>query len=239
MLPRWHRSIIAVVGLAGMSLPLTPGAERAAYSSIAPATAVHGAVESNLTLVRQWLSDKDYASAADATNGLATLAQLYGYQSDDPDWRKRSAALQEACSRLADAVERKSRADSDNAVAECARLLGEMAQNPPTGSRRVEKNFKPFGSSKTWMQLMDGAYVDAKRAETTKELEQRALAIAEEVHVVGFLREDSKWRASAAEVSAAALRAARLAKEKDLAAARRALKEVHHRCEACHEHSRR
>jgi hypothetical protein len=244
MLPRWQMSIVACAGLAGGliwsegGLPPSFGADAASYSPVVPAPAIHAAVESNLKLVRQWLMDKDFASAAEAAHGLVALARLYGYQSAESDWRKRSSALQEVCTGLAEAVERKSAVESDKAVAACTRVLDDMARNPPAGARLVAKNFKPFGNSKTWMQLMDGAYVDAKRTETAKELELRALAIAEEVHVVGFLREDPKWRDSAAEVRDAALRTARLSKENDLGGARKALREVYQRCEACHERTR-
>jgi hypothetical protein len=240
---RWPTTVLACVGLAG-SLLLWPGSEQlsaegeaAGYVPVAPASAIHGAVESNLNLVRQWLVEKDYASAAEATTGLSALVRLHGHQSVEPEWRKRSEALRDACDQLAKAVERKSAADCDKAIAECTRLLGDMARHPPAGKPAAVKNFKPHGDSKTWMLLMDGAYVDAKRAESAKELEQSALALAEEAHVVAFLRDDAKWRLSAQEVRDAALRTARLAKEEDLATARKALKQVYQRCEACHERS--
>jgi hypothetical protein len=222
---------LVCAGLAGLFL----AAERPAYSPIASPAATRAATASSVKLVRSWLDEKDFASAAEAAQGLKTLAQLYGYQGDDADWLKRSAALQQACNRLHDAIARKSVVDCEKSATECSRFLDDLARNPPAGAKRTEKTFKPFGTTKTWMLLMDGAYVDTKRAETAREVELLSLAIAEEANVVGFLREDRPWRTSADEVRDTALRAAKLAADNDLSGARKTLKEMHRRCEVCHE----
>ncbi len=234
MPPRWTPLMFAV-GLAG-GLLLPEGA-CSSSASAEPAAAVHAVIESQLKLVRQWLDDKDFDSATEAARGLLTLAQLYGHQGTDADWNKRSALLQKACARLADAVQRNSAAESAKAAAECARLLDDMRDHPPVSARR--ENSKPFGSAKTWMALMEGARVDAKRAETAKELELLTLAVAEEARIVALLRSDARWRRSSDEVRDAALKASRLARDNDRAAARKALKEMYQRCEACHQREQR
>ncbi len=226
------------IGIAGALLSCEAGQSAAPdpYVPVAPPAALHAAVRSNLKLVRHWLGEKDFVSAAQSAKGLAAVAQLYGYQGSEPGWKKRIAALGEATGRLADAVRRHSLPDCEKAAAECDRSLDELAKNPPV---KPDPNSRPFGTNKVWMLLLEGAYVDAKRAETAPELEQISQAIAEEVGVVGRMRREAKWQAAAGEVRDAALRVAKLAGGNDLPAARKALKEIYRRCEACHQREKR
>ena len=209
-----------------------------AYAPVASPAALNSAVGSNLKLVRHSFGEKDFVSAAEATKGLTLVIQLYGSQSTEPNWRKRIAVLEQACSRLVDSVRRRDLAACGVAGSECDRLLADLAKSPPPQTK-ANPNFKPFGTNKVWMLLLEGAYVDAKRAETAKELEQISQTIAEEVGMVGRLRSDARWQASAGEVQTAALQVARLAAANDLPAARKGLKEIYRRCEICHQRDKR
>lgn len=237
MMSRWCRYVIGVAALAGFVLTTGRYVPRAhAADAVSNAAAVHAAVLSSLKLVRNWLDDKDFVSAAQASTELATIARLYAYQGTDDAWRKRGNAFQEVCGRLGDAVRRKSAADADKAYAECERLLSDLGRNPPTGARA---DFKAFGTNKTWMLLVEGTYRDAKRADSAREMELQIRALAEEMTVVAGLHSDAKWRGLANDVREAALRVAPLATGTDLAPARKALKEVYQRCEVCHQGNKR
>jgi hypothetical protein len=204
------------------------------FSPVAPVTVLHAAQQANLKLVRDWLNDKDYASAAEAAQGLLALTQLYQYHSAEPAWRQKTTALREACSRLMAAARAKDLAGCTKSVQDYATLLTELAKAQPGGSKADEPNFKPLGSVKTWMLLMDGCYGDAKFAETPQELESLAYALAEGANVTIHLRADARWRQAALETRAAALATVQKAQSKDLDGARASLKTVYHRCEACH-----
>ena len=225
-----------VVGLlAGLSLA-EPAGE--GYSPVVPPASVHAALQSTLKTVQDWLADKDYASAAEAGQALTALAHLYTYQGSQPAWREKTTALAETSTRLTAAAQKKDAAACARLAQECGRLLEDLAGSSP-GDRPVEKGFRPHGSTKTWMTLMDWAYGDAKTAKQPQELEQLAGAIAEEVNAVQFQRTEARWQQSSLDVRSAALEVAEKAKGKDLAAAKAALKTVYSRCEACHEGYRR
>jgi hypothetical protein len=123
----------------------------------------------------------------------------------------------------------------DKALQQCEKLLAELVQNPPTGPKVVDKDFKVFGSTKAWMLLMDGAYADAKTAKKAQELEYLAYVIADELNVAAHLRTEPRWRQTATDNREAALVVAKKAQANDLEGARAALKEVYNRCEACHQ----
>jgi hypothetical protein len=234
----WRKLLsgLVIVGLlTGLSLAEPAGD---GYSPVVPATSVHAALQSTLKTVRDWLNDKDYASAAEAGQALTALAHLYTYQGSQPGWREKTTALAETSTRLTTAAQKKDAAACTRLVQECTRLLEDLSSGSP-GDRPLEKNFKPHGSTKTWMTLMDWAYGDAKTAKQPQELEQLAQAIAEEANAVQFQRTEARWRQSSLDVRAAALEVAETAKAKDLAAAKTALKTVYNRCEACHEGYRR
>lgn len=211
-----------------------PGAAPA-YAPVAPAKALHAALESNLKLVGGWLDEADFISAAQAAQGLDVLAWLYAHQGDEPRWRERTAALRQACAGLVAAARRQDAAACAKAARACADLLIVLAKAPPGEARPVVKDFRPPGATKTWMLLMEGAYADGKTARSPEQLARYAHEIAEEANAVSFLRSDPRWRKMAQEVSVSALRAAEMAHGKDVEKARTALKAVYARCEACHE----
>jgi hypothetical protein len=207
------------------------------YTPVAPAAPLHTALQSNLKQFGDWVDEKDFPSAAMTARGLLALAHLYGYQSTDPAWKKQIAALTETCNQLANAAGQKSAAECQKGMESCKRLLAELAKYPLNGAKAVEKSFKPPAATKTWMLLMDAAYSDAKTAKSPKELEHLAYAIAEEVNASAFLRNDANWRKQALAVREAALKVVK--ESDDLAVAKKSLKEIYNRCEACHQNSKR
>lgn len=223
-----------LAGLLFVSMAQSAQEPSSGFTPIAPAAAIHTALQGQWGVVREWLKGKDYASAGEAVRGLSTLVHLYGYQAVDPAWQKRTAKLQAACTRLAEAVQRKAATDATQALEECGRLLEDMAKNPPMGPKVVAPDYKPVGSIKTWMLLLDGAYVDAKSAKTPQQLEQLTQAIAEQAHATAYLRTDARWRELSRDVRDTALQVAQIARKGELDAARQALKQVYQRCETCH-----
>ena len=232
---RWRRflAIGAILALAGLTVSLAD--DSTAYTPVAPPRALLTALRTNLKIVEDWLNDKDYASAGQTTQGLIVLAQLQAYQSADKDWQQRTKALAEAGGRLLAATKKKDAAACEKSVQECAALLDGMAKQPATGPKVTVKNFATFGSTKTWMLLMDGAYVDAKSAKKPEELLDLAYALAETLNVTSHLRNDARWRTMALDNRKVALSAASKAAANDLDGARRDLKAVYAGCEACHQ----
>ena len=125
------------------------------------------------------------------------------------------------------------RADCLKLLDDCNRRLGELAKAPPAAPA-PDKAFKPQGSAKTWMLLLDASYSDAKTAKTAGEMELLAHAVAEESNALQYLRADSSWRKWSCETRDAAVAVAEKAKAGDLAGARAALKTVYNRCDSCH-----
>jgi hypothetical protein len=209
------------------------------FTPVAPSSAIQVALQCNVKIVRDWLDQKDYASAVQSVQTLGGLVQLYSYQTSDPAWRERTTALRDAFGRITASAKGKDAAGTKKALQECEALLREMAQNPPQGSRGPDASFKPVGNQAQWMRLLDGTYVDAKSTDDLKELENLAYALAEEANAVQFLRADAKWRQQAADVRKAALETAATAQKGSLAPARAALKGVYQHCQACHDSTRK
>lgn len=205
------------------------------YSPVAPATALQSALKSNLKIVSDWLNDKDYVSARETADGLDALAQLCGLQSTNPEWQTKTTAMRSACVKLAAATRKKDAVECKASLKECEQRLAELTQSSLPEKKPIHSSIKPFGSTKTWMLLMEGAYVDAKSVKNVKDLEAHAFAIAEESNLVSLLRSDPRWRKSAIEVRDAALEVVREVQGNKLDVARQALKNVYQRCEACHQ----
>ena len=238
MLSRWQTSapgwLVLVLALTGSAAD-----RKASYEPVGTPAALHLVLRSNLLVVRDWLKEKDFASAAETIRGLTTLAELASNQSADAGWRKRCGELQQGITRLAAAAGRKAGPDADKALAECSDLLEELAKNAPgVEGRTGPTNFKPAGSTKTWMLVMEWSHVDAKSAKTARELDLLAQAIAEEANAVAWLKNDATWRADSLSVRDAALKVATQARD-DFAGAKKALKGVAQRCEVCHDRTRK
>lgn len=231
---RTSRLLVVAVVLSAAAWSAAPPDE-SAYSPVAPARALHAALRINLKIAQDWLNDNDFASAGQTAQGVIVLAQLYGFQSTEKPWQQRTRALAEAAGRLLAATRKKDAAGCAKSAQDCAALLAELDKHPPAGPKAVVKNFATFGSTKTWMLLMDGAYVDAKAARTPAELRDCAHALAEILNVSSHLRSESRWRTMAFETRRAALAVAAQAEAGSLEEARRGLKAVSTSCEACHQ----
>jgi hypothetical protein len=229
----WSVLVLGVLGACGLAEPTEKG-----YSPVSPPSAVGAALLLELKVLQGWIDDKDFASAVQCSQGLTSLAHLHGYQGSQPAWRAKSSDLAATCTRLASSARNKDAGECSRLVKECRRLLDELAKTPP-GSPASGKDFKPQGSTATWMRLMDGVYSDAKTARTPEELERLAGALAEEVNAYQYARADARWQQLCQEVRSSALAAVEKAKAKDLAAAKVALKGAYRSCEACHERSRK
>jgi hypothetical protein len=213
---------------------------QAAYEPVTSPAAITGALRSNLDGVRDWVKQKDFASAAETIRGLSALAELAGYQSADAEWRKGSGNFLQAVARLGDAARRKSTADCDKALSECGAQLDALTKKlPPAVAKASHKNFKLAGATKTWMLVMEWSHVDAKSAKSAKELDLLAQAMAEEVNAVAWLKSDATWRTDCFKVRDAALQVAKQAQADDFAGAKKALKNVSQSCEACHDRTRK
>jgi hypothetical protein len=215
--------------------------QQTGYEPVSPSLALTLPIRSNLLAVRDWLRDKDFASAAETIRGLALLADLAKQQSPDEAWRKRCTGLQEGIAKLADAARRKSLPDSEKSLAECIQLLDDLAKNAPAAEgRKAVANFKPSGGLKTWMLVMEWSHLDATSARNGKELELMAIAIAEEANAAAWLRNDATWRADCVNVRDAALKVAAQARGDDFDGAKKSLKTVlYKQCEACHDRTRK
>src|SRR5439155_3793618 len=102
-------------------------APAAGYVPVAPVSALHAALASNLKQVRGWLDDGDFASAEQTAQGLAALAWLHGFQGGEA-WRGKTATLRDACTGLSTALRRKDAAASDRAMRACSDALAELAK---------------------------------------------------------------------------------------------------------------
>ncbi|HMF12542.1 MAG TPA: hypothetical protein VKE94_09560 [Gemmataceae bacterium] len=235
-------SFALLLGALGLKPPdgCRSATEQAAYEPVASPAAIIGALRSHVEGVRDWVKQKDFASAAETIRGLATLADLAGYQSADATWRKGCGELQQAVTQLTDAARKKSAADCDKALTQCTTTLDALAKNPPPADAKPShKSLKLTGSTKAWMLLMEWSHVDAKSAKSAKELDLAAQAIAEEVNAIAWLKSDAIWRTDSLSVRDAALKVAAQARADDFAGAKMGLKTVAQRCEACHDRTRK
>jgi hypothetical protein len=216
---------------------VSPAAGSAAsdgFSLVAPPAAIDAAIATNLKIVRDWLNDRDYISAAETAEGVVMLVHVYQYASDRPSWREKTAELLTISQELRAAAKAKDMPACEMALQGIGPRLVDLRQSPPGGNKATDKNFKPIGSTKALMKLMDGTYADAKAAKTADELEQLAYAIAEGANMAKHLRADSRWQQAAVDTRQTALEVAEKARA-DLQAARLQLKNVYTRCEACHQ----
>jgi hypothetical protein len=235
---RWRTrgGSVLVLGVLGACLLAEPTEK--GYSPVTPPSAVRAGLLLELKVIQGWIDDKDFTSAVQCSQGLTSLAHLFSHQGSQPAWRAKTSELATTCSRLTSAARNKDGGECSRLVKECHRLLDELAKTPP-GNPGPGEDFKPTGSTATWMRLMDGAYSDAKTARTSEELEGLAGALAEEVNAYQYARADARWQQHSQGVRSSALAAVAKARDKDLAAAKVALKGAYRSCEACHERSRK
>ena len=100
-------------------------------------------------------------------------------------------------------------------------------------SQLVQDQFKNLGSN-VIVVLPGSTQSGGVRQFTATTLSKAdAYAIAEEVNATAYLKNDAAWRKQSLEVRAAALQVAR--ESGDLTLAKKSLKEIYNRCEACHQ----
>ncbi len=237
----WLVGVLGVVlsshaGLSTQYSVLSTQQAEPSFNSVSPPSALHAAVQSNLRIARDWLDQKDFVSAVQTAQCLVVLAELYGYQSADPAWRNKTSSLRRLFAQLGERARAKDATSCARTVKECEDLLTDLEVREPKPDAQAAKDFKPFGSLRIWMLLLDGTFADAKTARSAKELEQLSYALAEEANVVVHLRGDARWRQHALGLRDAALTAA---KADDLETGRVALKKAYDYCEHCHDAGRR
>lgn len=205
------------------------------YTPVAPPAATSKALRSSLQAVQDWVEQGDFVSAADTSGELQVLVRLYRYHSNTDTWGEKMVRLEEAARQVQAATRKEDRAGAVKAIANFSKQLDEVGKTPPPGPKVVEGNFRPTGSLKTWMLILDAAYGESKRTRAPEEIELLAGAIAEEANAVRFLRTDARWRKTAEEVRDLALSAADKARTEGVDAARAELKRANQRCEFCHQ----
>jgi hypothetical protein len=231
--------LLAGILLPGGSAPLLSAQPADGLSPVASPPAMVAGLRSQLKVVQDWIKEKDFASAAQANQGLQTLTELAAAFNDHDDWRKTILVLQLWGRQLAVAIQNKNPQTADAAARQYATFLGKLADVPVKAPPRPVPNFKiPGAGVKVWMLLMDGAYIDAKTASSGKDLDLLVQTIAAEAEAVRLLRTDLKWRQDAQSVIDTALKVAEQART-DHAAARKALRGIYERCEACHDRSQK
>lgn len=224
----------ALLLAAAVSMAAAEG-KHASYTPVAPPRALLTTLQINLKIAQEWVEGKDYVSAEQSAHGLIVLAQLYGYQSSQPEWQQRTKALAEASGRLLAAAKKKDHAGCEQALQAGLALLEQLAKHPPTGPKVTADRFASFGSTKTWMLLMDGAFVDAKSAKKPAEMADLAYTLAELLAVNSHLRNETSWQTMSSEARQAALAAAGHAAASKLDEARADLKNLYLKCESPHQ----
>jgi len=209
------------------------------YTPAAPPAALVAALRSQWKVVGDWVAERDFASAAQAARCLKPLTDLAAVQSDQADWTNGITQLRSRHDALSDAIRRKDAGAAEQARAAAGQVLDVLAKLPAPAQRSVANFQFPGGSVKTWMSLLDGAYVDAKSARTPQDLEMLAGALAEEGNALAHMRTDARWKADSLALRATAAQAAAQTRAGELEAARKTLKDVYASCESCHDRSRR
>ncbi len=228
--------LIRVTGLLCLSL-LASSSERT-YTPVTSPDILHAGLESNLEFVRQWLKDGDFKSAVQSAQSLDALAHLYAHQSSDAQWRAQTKRLRALTARLLDFCLRKDKAKANEARVALTKELKSL-RNATLKKREGVKDYRPRGSTKTWMLLMDGAYSDGKFAEDGKDMARYVREVAEEANALRFLRGGEDWNKLATGVRDVALEVATKIESKSSKEAKPVLKKIYQRCKACHDHYRR
>ncbi len=203
------------------------------YSPAAPHGAIHGAISSNLKIVQGWLDNSDFTSAAETTDGLILLANIYQSYSDEPSWKEKAAALSAAFQKLMAQARSKDAAACEKASQACAKLLDEFAGQQPIGAKASSAT-RPSGTFRTVMKLMDGCYADAKGTKSASERANFLYTIAECSNLTASMRNEADWHQRSTELRDEAIRLAAAKPSSDLQEVKRELKNVYERCESCH-----
>jgi hypothetical protein len=207
---------------------------RESFTPVAPPAALHGAMKANMKILQGWLDNGDFTSAAETTEGLILLANIYGCHSDEPSWKEKAAGLKAAFQLLMTRAREKDAAGCEKASQACATLLEELADSQPKGGKGAGGT-RPAGTFRTIMKLMDGSYADAKGTKSASERADFLYTIAECANLTWHMRNDTDWHQRSDEMRDEAMRLAEAKPSADLQEVRRELKNVYQRCEACHQ----
>src|SRR5438552_1684748 len=101
-----------------------------AYSPVVSAEPIRAAARSQLEVVREWLLDKDFASAGEAAQGLGPLAQLLSHQYSSGEGQAAVKEFHESAADLAARTKQKDGAGSGKALASCSQHLDALAALP-------------------------------------------------------------------------------------------------------------
>jgi hypothetical protein len=207
------------------------------YQPVAPVEALARVLGGNLDLVEHWLDDKDLASADKTAQSVILLATFLVNQTGGAESSSVAKVLK-GCNALGDASRAKNLAAATSALASVRRELAAFRKAPFQDHQAASPSFKPPGSTRGWMLLLDGGYADAKASRDPNEFEAQALTLAEEANVVAYLRTDARWRKMAFDARDRFLAAAQESK-KDLDQARKTLRTAYPNCQSCHDANRR
>jgi hypothetical protein len=204
------------------------------YSPVAPVRALVLALQVNLRIADEWLAEDDFDSASEAVDRVKLLLAFCELRAVNERWRRAVAELRWQCDQLMTLASAKNATDlrkdlknMSTSVAALEDLAGEKDTSPIA-------SFKPPGTIKPLMKLLNASHTEAKLAKSMDELSAMSFTIAEAANVLRFLRDESEWYQRADAVKAAAIKVATLKPDIDLKVARQELKNVYESCQACH-----
>lgn len=206
------------------------------YTPVAPPQALARALKINFDQVERWCDENDLASAAQSSQSAFLLASLLARHATDKA-KPHADKLVAANSKVVSAARAKNMERTRSELAAANAALPLLVENLPA-AQPAWTNFKPPGTSSAWMRLLDAGYADAKISRNPEDFEALTLTLAEEANVLAYVRTEPRWREMSFGVRDAALAAARESRQ-NLDLARKTLRTVYPRCEACHQAYRR
>ncbi|HEV8058330.1 MAG TPA: hypothetical protein VGP68_00535 [Gemmataceae bacterium] len=223
--------LIALPFLAAVCFGSHDNPSTSAFAPVAPPQALGHVLKLNFDQVERWCDENDLASAAQASQSALVLATFLAHHAADKA-KPHAEKLLADCKAVDSATRAKNmpntRAQLTAANTVLPTLLQSLSADKPSWT-----DFKPSGSTRAWMLLLDGGYADAKSAEKADDFEAIALTLAEEANVVAFLKNEPRWRQMAFAVREVALAAAKESQQNPTKA-RQTLRTIYPRCESCH-----
>ncbi len=223
--------LIALPFLAAVCFGSHDDQSTAAFAPVAPPQALGRVLELNFDQVNRWCEENDLASAAQASQSALVLATFLARHAADKA-KSHADKLLTDCKALDKAARSKDMPSTRAQLTAANTVLPMLLQSLPA-DKPSWTDFKPSGSTRAWMLLLDGGYADAKSAEKADDFEAIALTLAEEANVVAFLKKEPRWRKMAFDVRDVALAAAKESQQNPTKA-RQTLRTMYPRCETCH-----
>jgi hypothetical protein len=238
-MPRETRFILCALTLLFLAAACSVGADDKStgeFAPVAPPQALARVLKLNFDQVGRWCDEDDLASAAQASQSAVVLATFLARHAA-ANAKPEADSLLADCNAVVSAARAKDMARTRTKLAAAGSTLPALLQSLAT-EKPSWTEFKPSGSSRAWMLLLDAGYADAKFAHKPEDFEALALTLAEEANVVAYLRKEPRWRQLSFGVRDAALAAAKESHH-DLPKAHQTLRAMYPRCEACHDAYRR